>query len=579
MKTPPLTHFVEAMKSSPLNRGDAKPEYWFIDIAEKFLYFLGWLLFARFLTLFAITQSLHITVILAFIASVTAFCTRAVIVWQHKHRLPMAIFLVGEFICLFLAASIQGGIGSSVLFWLPIIPMVCFLMIPAMSIFSVCFSLFVLSLLVVSPNFFGLTASLGLAVTNDWEFFIDIACPILTMAYLAWLYEKKTWSLIDRVEVTKENLHIFKNAIQASSEGIVITNPRVADNPIVYVNKAYEEITGYSFEESVGHNCRFLQPRSDIEGLDILKKSIKKQESVTVVLENKKKSGEIFFNQLTISPVFEKGELSYFVGVQRDLTEERELQSELIKKSKESAHHSKMSALGEMAAGIAHEVNNPLTIISGYALKIKKSLYDDPKNFDFESARGHVEKINMTVTRISKIISSMKRFARDGSNDAMESVSIDTILNDTIELCTQRCKTMDVVLCVDNKLDPDTKIYCREVEVGQVLLNLINNSFDAIRELQSSRGEDSEVDKGWIRITCHEEDECVVVHVSDSGSGVPETLQSKLFEPFFSSKDVGEGTGLGLSISQSIMRQHEGDLWYEADEEDTSFAFKLKKVA
>ena len=209
----------------------------------------------------------------------------------------------------------------------------------------------------------------------------------------------------------------------------------------------------------------------------------------------------------------------------------------------------KMSSLGEMAAGVAHEINNPLAIILAKLELIRQSLNGKiPAGDPSFATIGRVEE---TANRIAKIVRSLRSFSRDVSHDPTEAVTIDKVIEDTLELCQQRFKDAGIELKV--RIEPGLVVNGRPVELSQVLLNLLNNAFDAIRGQKNS----------WIEIRVAQiqnERKEVQIIVEDSGPGIPEPIADKIFQPFFTTKDIGKGTGLGLSVSKGIIESQGGKL-------------------
>jgi signal transduction histidine kinase len=222
---------------------------------------------------------------------------------------------------------------------------------------------------------------------------------------------------------------------------------------------------------------------------------------------------------------------------------------------------SKMYTLGEMAAGIAHELNNPLAVIQGLAwVTITNLQNSDFKISKIEESMGKI--IKMTE-RSGKIIKGLRAFARDAAQDPMDKIEIGQVVEDTLELCKSRINHRGIEIY----WQPEKKYYSlgRAVQISQVLLNLLNNAADAIESSEAP----------WIKISIIQNDNKWIVSVSDSGSGIPEDIVKKMMTPFFTTKPSGKGTGLGLSISSSILRGHQGDFWYEKNSPNTCFSFSL----
>jgi C4-dicarboxylate-specific signal transduction histidine kinase len=225
---------------------------------------------------------------------------------------------------------------------------------------------------------------------------------------------------------------------------------------------------------------------------------------------------------------------------------------------------SKMASLGEMAAGIAHEINNPLTIIQGKAGQLKRMI--TKQEIDPVKLKDDLEKITETVERISNIINALRTISRNSELDTGSLTNLNDIIQGVMHLSFERFKQDSILLKVNVDLIPkETQVFCRASEISLVLLNLLNNSFDAIKPLEEK----------WIEIAVEPLDQFVKIIITDSGKGIPQSILDKLMQPFFTTKEVGKGTGLGLSISKKIIEKHNGKFYYNKASNHTSFILEL----
>lgn len=269
---------------------------------------------------------------------------------------------------------------------------------------------------------------------------------------------------------------------------------------------------------------------------------------------NKTLLGKIFPVEVSLAPICLDGK-DVLLVILRDLTQIKEKEQKLIESSK-------MSSLGEMAGGIAHEINNPLAIISGKANVLKgqvKAGNMDPAVFELE-----LGKISSTVIRIAKIIKGLRSFSRNAEADSMELVPVSRIIEDTLELCRERFRNHSIELRV-NSIDESIQLKCRPAQMCQVLLNLLGNSYDAIEQLSEK----------WIAIDVSTNQYFTIISVTDCGQGIPKDIVNKMMSPFFTTKEVGKGTGLGLSISKGIIEEHGGSFEYDHASKNTRFVIKL----
>lgn len=260
--------------------------------------------------------------------------------------------------------------------------------------------------------------------------------------------------------------------------------------------------------------------------------------------------------------------------VERELLELNTSLDEQVKKRTQQlfdteaklVNSAKYSALGEMASGIAHEINTPLGTINLVADQISEMILEDP--IDRKAIAQMSQTISNTVKRCGKIIQGLRTFSRDGNMDKLEQASIKQIIDNTLILCGEKLKHGGVELRVDMPAE-EIVLSCRPVQVSQVLLNLVSNSCDAIAKLSDR----------WIQLSVrkatHEEKAGIDFSVTDSGPRISAEIESKIFEPFFSTKETGKGTGLGLSISKGIAEAHKGNLSLDSESPTTKFVLWL----
>ncbi|MBY0470252.1 GHKL domain-containing protein [bacterium] len=224
----------------------------------------------------------------------------------------------------------------------------------------------------------------------------------------------------------------------------------------------------------------------------------------------------------------------------------------------------KMSALGEMAGGIAHEINTPLASIRNISSQIEEVVDDEV--LDRQLVKEMALKLVKTTDRIGKIVQGMRAFSRESTSDSLRPTLVQQIIEETLGFCQERFSGHGIEISFENK-NPHLKIAARATEISQVLLNLLNNSHDAVMNLPEK----------WIRIAVTERDKNVEIRITDSGKGIPVEVQKKIFQPFFTTKPVGSGTGLGLSISLGIIRGHKGELRLDNNSSNTCFVIQLIK--
>lgn len=253
------------------------------------------------------------------------------------------------------------------------------------------------------------------------------------------------------------------------------------------------------------------------------------------------------------------GEALSISGINWDCTKEVELEMNLMTERSKSFHKSKLASLGEMSAGIAHEINNPLAIIEGTLRLMQKT---PNLSEDFKTKFGTIEKSSF---RISKIINGLRKFSRTSEKQTFSPHSLRAILNEIISLVDSNLKRNFIPLKLT--CETESQIYCNEIEIEQVMMNLINNSIDAIKNTKEP----------WIQILITESDSEMLLQIKDSGKNLTEEVTEKLFQPFFTTKAVGEGTGLGLSIVKGILDDHNAIIQLNKESVNTCFEIKFKK--
>jgi signal transduction histidine kinase len=243
-------------------------------------------------------------------------------------------------------------------------------------------------------------------------------------------------------------------------------------------------------------------------------------------------------------------------------------------------HAQKLEAVGQLAAGVAHEINTPVQFVGDSAHFLKEAFSDlllfidgkkNAEQADLDYLREQIPKaLDRTISgldRVADIVRALKEFSHSERGE-MAPASINRLIENTLIVCKNEYK---YVADVETKLGEIPHVYCHAGDVSQVLLNLVVNAAHAIREKVGSRG------RGRITIESRCEDADVVVSVRDDGNGIPPAVRDRIFEPFFTTKGVGQGTGQGLAISRTIVTSgHGGALDFETEEGwGTRFSMRL----
>lgn len=258
------------------------------------------------------------------------------------------------------------------------------------------------------------------------------------------------------------------------------------------------------------------------------------------------------------------GEPIRMVGIHTDITNLKKMQEELEVQREKQNHSSRLASLGQMAGGIAHEINNPLAILSGHSNMLITC--SEQVDIDKKIVKASAKSIRETVLRMATIIKGLKNFARDSSKDDFEEFDLKQLVDEVIALCEDRYKRHEVSVEISDSID-GVKLFGQKVQIGQVLINLFNNAFDAVKVLETK----------WVKLNYEADAKNSKIIIEDSGGGLSEEIRSKLMEPFFTTKKSGEGTGIGLSICKNIMEKHFGELYIDDNAKNTRFVITMPK--
>lgn len=252
---------------------------------------------------------------------------------------------------------------------------------------------------------------------------------------------------------------------------------------------------------------------------------------------------------------------NYFISF-KDLKNLKDKEKIIENQKHQMIEKNKLASLGEMASGIAHEINNPLTVIHSNNNMIQKLLQRD--NCDVNKLSDLITKTKCQVSRITEIITSLRSLSRGLTNDEKENFKIDKVIEEAINLAKIRSMSKKVIF---NFTPQELTAYGNKGQIVQVILNLFNNAVDAIQD----------TDAPWVKIEFKERGHYVDIYMTDSGKGIDAEIVEKIFLPMYTTKDIGKGTGLGLSLSKNFIEQNSGTLDYVSEKENTCFRISLIK--
>ncbi len=229
--------------------------------------------------------------------------------------------------------------------------------------------------------------------------------------------------------------------------------------------------------------------------------------------------------------------------------------------------HAKMLSLGEMASGLAHEINNPLMIITGKLHLLDEYLKEKKNNLDEVFIASELKKVDATKDRIKEIIYNLRQFAKNSENEAYQPYSILILLNETLLLCKEKIKnrSIEIKISSDAELN-NVKINCKPNLIRQAFLNLLLNAYDA---LENSPTKEIEVHFSVLA-------DKLKIMFCDTGKGIPVEIRDKIMEPFFTTKEVGKGIGLGLSSTKGIVEEHNGKFYLDKSQPNTCFVMEFQ---
>lgn len=385
--------------------------------------------------------------------------------------------------------------------------------------------------------------------TMRWLYFSrGVIVSLILMVWAAWTVYSYREYYEDQLEATKMR---YSDIIEHSADAIISLD---LDNTITSWNSGAEKMLGWKRKEIIGKSITDIVPDELIEmqELQCIEFGMQYQGHVSnYETERITKNGEKKLVNLTES--FIRNNDDEIVGrsqILRDLTDIK-MKEEQIQQSE------RLATVGHMAAGVAHEVGNPLTAISSL-VQVSQRKTDD------EFIQDQLTKVREHIQRINKIVRDLVDFSRP-SNMQSENVQINDVIESAVGLLQHdaRCKDVMFEMNLTNDLP---LVSCVPDQIHQVLVNLLLNAVDAME------GQDNPK----VTIETQKENNAARLTVSDNGKGITDKHQSRIFEPFFTTKEVGSGTGLGLSVSHGIINKIGGSINVESTHgEGTTFIIQL----
>lgn len=333
----------------------------------------------------------------------------------------------------------------------------------------------------------------------------------------------------------QEWLPLWASALEAAATAIVITDK---NGFIVWANPAFSSLTGYPVAEVIGQTPSFLKSgHHDAAFYRNLWETILAGRTWRGEIVNRRRDGTAYSEEQTITPVRdERRKITHFIAIKQDITERKWLQAQLTQSEK-------LAAMGTLVAGVAHELNNPLSVVIGHAAILRGTA--DPR------VAERAQKMSDAAERCARIVKNFLALARQRPPEPGP-VRLNQVVRDAVELLAYplRVDNVEVRLDLDDRLPA---LWADAHQLHQVVVNLVSNAHHAVREASPPR-----------RITLTTRSAAggvrVLLEVADTGPGISREAQSRLFEPFFTTKPPGEGTGLGLAIGKGIIEGHGGSI-------------------
>ena len=350
--------------------------------------------------------------------------------------------------------------------------------------------------------------------------------------------------ITERKQVTEalmESQRFSTNLMESSPNPKLVLNP---DTSLRYVNPAFEKLTGYKLAEIAGKKAPYpWWPKAESEAMTVSLKKVmasggKRSEKVF-----RKKNGEPFWVAINSAPAIYRKKVLYFLISWLDITERKRVEGEKLELEQKAHLASRLASVGEMASGIAHEINNPLTAVIGFAQLLMDA--DLPEGIKEDLLIIHKE-----AQRAAGVARNLLTFARKHS-PSKQPTSINSIIEGVLALRAYEQNVSNIQ--IKTSLAPDLPdVMADYSQLQQVFINIILNAEAAMLEANN---------EGVLTITTQKLNHSVKASFADNGPGIDKENLNRIFDPFFTTKEVGKGTGLGLSVCHGIIAGHGGKIY------------------
>lgn len=344
---------------------------------------------------------------------------------------------------------------------------------------------------------------------------------------------------------------LFKRALDAAADGVVITD--VYGN-IIWVNPAYEILTGYMLQDVKGNNPRLLKSgRQDPAFYEDLWSTIKSGNVWKGELWNRRKDGTLYLEEQSITPVDENGVITHFIAIKRDISKQHKLQNQLNMTQR-------IEAIGSLTAGVAHNFNNKLASILGYA----ELSIEEAEKYSNDDLSDYLNEISIAGKLARDLVRQMMSFSRNEVHKS-ESVDVSELAKESIKILSS---SLPSAIQLHSRFEDVPNISVDTVMFHQIMLTLVANSSDAMNgkgviTIGLNKQNFSDVECG----SCHEtiNGDYVVLSVQDTGHGINNKDINNIFLPFFTTREMSGGIGMGLSALHGMLHEQQGHVLVESE--------------
>ncbi len=349
---------------------------------------------------------------------------------------------------------------------------------------------------------------------------------------------------------SERDLQVRERAMASAANGIIILDAQQAGNPVIYVNKAFERISGYDAHEVVGqHSEILLNILANESSRQTLCQVMQEHRQAHVTLEGTRKDGTPFWSELSVSPVLnEAGQVTHCIGIQNDITEKKLAQQTQTKLEYKLRQTQKLEAVGTLASGMAHDFNNLITAILGHVDVAQKQIDKD------HAAKPSLQMIQRVAQQACGVTDSLLMFAKKPPAKK-QAVNLCEFVPDIMRLLA---RLFPASIEVEVSVLPQSPLWVwgNPTEIQQVVMNLTLNARDAMPQ------------GGTLHVIIQETKNNppqAQIQVTDTGAGMSQQTQSKMFDPFFTTKLRSEGTGLGLAVVRGIVINLQGEIHVQSE--------------